>query len=409
MQKKNYDVVIVGAGVSGLMLAKLLNKSKLKVLLIEKRSSIKKLKNYQFGTFGDIVKKFKLTKYVIANYSKFGCYSINEKIIRTYKKNTFQVVDLNKFASDIKLDCDVITNFQIKQIDRIDKKVSINNNIKTKLIVDCSGDQKIVSRKLKILRKKSIIDAYSVSFEMDNCAIPSEQMQEFRFIADIRYGSLGVWFYPFSQTKCQIGLTDFYSDKFTLTDRQEKNLKKYIRTIKPFKTWLENAKITNIVKKVGPTTTKTVFVDDNFLACGDAAGAGTPYIAEGFRIGLEMALSAKQAIEKAFEENDFSKETLKIHEENFKQIDRHYTWSVILRFLMLNFFTTKSYDLFIHRLNKLTNKEYYDSLRSNFTFKIIFKLLTIPFLFNILSNAITNKSQVKKDIALNSQKNEQQR
>jgi len=396
--KKEYDVVIVGAGVSGLMLAKLLNNSSLNILLLEKRDTIKKLHNYRLGTFGDIIKKFNLNEYTIANYSKFGCYSVKEKIVRKYPKDTFGVVDMNKLSQDTKLNCEIITNFNIKQLSYTDEKIKINNEFTTKIIVDCSGDKKIIANKLKLNASKKTIDAYSVAFEMENCTIPLAEMEEFRFIADIRYGSLGVWFYPFSESSCQIGLTDFYSEKFPLVDRQEDNLKKYIRKIEPFKTWLKDANIINAVKKTGPTTTKSTIYADNFLACGDAAGAGTPYIAEGFRIAAEMAESAKKTIDLAFKKEDFTKETLAIHEQNFKAINKHYTWSIILRHLMLNHFTTRSYDIFIKRLNKLSNQEYYDALRSNFTFKIVFKILNTNLLFNVLGNILTNKSQIKKDI-----------
>lgn len=400
---EQYDVAIIGAGVAGLTLTKLLEDSKLKVLLIEKRKNLESLENYRFGTFGDIVKKFHLEKYVIKNYSKFGCYSVNEKIIRKYPVKTFQVVDMRNFVKNTILKCDILTNFPVTTVHRDKDKIIINNKITTRIIVDCSGDQKIVAHKLNLLNKETV-DAFSVSFEITNCTIPKNALQEFKFIADINYGSLGLWFYPYSQTECQIGLTDFFSKKFPLIDRQESNLKKYTKNVEPFNIWLKNSNIANVTKKVGPTTTLTTFYDDNFLACGDAAGAGTPYIAEGFRIAVEMALSAKETIEIAFVKKDFSKKVLRNHKENFKKIDNHYTWSTILRNLMLNHFTTKSYDLFIKRLNKLTNQEYYDALRSNFTFRIISKILGPKIILNIIYNILTRKSQVKSDIKQNAKR-----
>ena len=323
MQKKNYDVVIVGAGVSGLMLAKLLNKSKLKVLLIEKRNTIKSLANHRYGTFGKTVKKFRLEKYVIKNYSKFGFWSKNAKAIKQYKPNTFQVVDMNNFAKNLKLTCNTLLNYNIKNITRKENNIIINNQISTKIIVDCSGDQKIVSKKL-YSRNKDTTNMFCTALEMKNCHINKNALNEFSFPVNMLYSNAAFWFYPYTNTTCQIGIADFYSKNNPVIGDQKRRLLDYIKNEKPFKTWLKNAKITELVQKTGPTTEEITFFDDNFLACGDAAGAGTPLVGEGFRIALEMSLSAKNVIELAFAKNNFSKKILQQHKQNFKKIDKYY-------------------------------------------------------------------------------------
>ena len=66
MAEKRYDVIIVGAGISGLKLAELLNDSKLNVLLVEKRPTIKKLVNHIYGVIPwEYIEKWDLHKYLI--------------------------------------------------------------------------------------------------------------------------------------------------------------------------------------------------------------------------------------------------------------------------------------------------------------------------------------------------------
>jgi flavin-dependent dehydrogenase len=85
MKKRVYDVIIVGAGLGGLKLAELLNNSKLKVLLIEKRNTIKKLVGHIYGTYWETIKKWKLQKYIIRKCG-WGFYTTENKEFRPLKK-----------------------------------------------------------------------------------------------------------------------------------------------------------------------------------------------------------------------------------------------------------------------------------------------------------------------------------
>jgi len=390
--RKEYDIVIVGAGVAGLMLAKLLNNSKLNILLIEKRDTIKELANHRYGTFSDTIKKYALEKYVIKTYSHFIFLSAKEKANKKYTNGTLQVVDMNTFARKLNLNCDILLNYNITKVERKNNIISIDNKITTKLIVDCSGDTKTIATKLNLIEDKISTDMFCTAFEMTNCNIPRKALDEFMFMAHLKYSNVGFWFYPYSETTCQIGIADFVSKKIKKPTNQKKDLIKYYKTIHPFNKWLANGDIVETVSKIGPTTQLTSFVDDNFLACGDAAGAGTPIVGEGFRISLEMALSAKQTIDKAFSKNDFSKKTLYQHQQNFKKISKYYKWSTLTRFLILNFFTNKEYDIFTSNLGKLPNKNYFKMLRSEIIFQTISKVINLKLTFNILKNLFTSKN-----------------
>jgi len=117
MSKKEYDVIIVGAGIGGLTLAKLLDKSKLNVLLLERRPTMKKLVNHIYGTPWVYVKKWKLQKYIVQKCG-FGFYGPNKRTFKKLNKGPFTVVDMNPWARSMKLTCDVKTKVNIQKLRR---------------------------------------------------------------------------------------------------------------------------------------------------------------------------------------------------------------------------------------------------------------------------------------------------
>lgn len=383
-----YDIIIIGAGVSGLYLAKLLNNSDLKVLLIEKRNTIMRLPNHKYGTFRETVKKFSLERFVIKNFTKFGFYGSEEGTCFSYEADLFSVVDMNKFAKTLKLTCDVKTGYTLRKVERTNNKIIVNETFEAKIIVDCSGNSQVVSHHLGLQRNNDL-QMFSTSFELIHCNISSKRLDEFWFMTDLHYTNVGLWFYPYSKTKCQIGHTDFYSASFPIIKDQEKSLPAFIKNVEPYSTWLKDSKITEIVRKTGPTTTLSSLYSDNFISCGDAAGAGTPIVGEGFRIALEMALSAHETIMKAFKQVDFSKKVLINHKNNFnRKIGKYYIWSRLLRHLILHYFSNKEYDSFAKNLGKLSREELYLALKSEFSGSILFKMVDLEMLFGITKNAI---------------------
>ena len=286
---KSYDIIIVGAGVSGLMLAKLLDDSKLKVLLIENRSTIKKLWNHRYGTFKETVEKFNLEKYVIKKYKKFafGMSELEKQTVLSYHDYRFQIVDMNLFAKDLKLKCDVLTKFNIKKIRRMNGKIVIfnkNNKYAANIVVDCSGCSQVVSHHLKRPEKKDSINFLNTFLELSNCNIPKEFTDRVYFPHHFLYMNIPLCLYPYSRTECQFGHSDLVSNKFPLVKGQAKSIYLFMQNEEPYKTWFKDAKVKEKVRKISSTTITRSLVDDNFIACGEAGGATTPMLGEGFRI-----------------------------------------------------------------------------------------------------------------------------
>ncbi|MEE9525144.1 MAG: NAD(P)/FAD-dependent oxidoreductase [Candidatus Woesearchaeota archaeon] len=391
-KKEIYDVVIVGAGVSGLMLSKLLNKSKLKVLLVEKRNTIKKLVNYRYGTLKEAVDKFNLQKYVIKKYKKatFGISDLSRQVVFSYPNYFAQIVDMNLFAKDLKLKCDVHTSFNLKSVSRIEHGFKLFDGKKeyfTKMLVDCSGHDQIVSKLLGRPAKDST-DFINISLELSNCNIPDNISDRFLFPQYRTTRNMLLWIYPYSRTRCQFGQADLISKKILKVGNEEKSIK-YIMKQEPYKNWFKNAKINDKIERIASTTITRPIIEDNLITCGEAAGATTPILGEGFRISLDMADYAYKTVISAFEKGDLSKRSLKGYEREFyKKYKKYYPISTFLRFLEMRYVNTKEYDMFSQRLKKLNNDEFIDFVGSKITWRKFFKLMSLALVFSILINVI---------------------
>jgi len=396
MKKENkYDVIIVGAGVAGLMLARFLNESSRKVLLVEKRNTIKKLNNSIFGLNREPVEKFGLANIILREYDKFaiGGRRPQDWFFHKHKTKPFVVVDFDKMAKNFKPNCDVLTNFEVTKVKRLKNSISItdknNQAYSGKIVVDCSGSAEVISKKLGYKDKKTRYDFYNISYELENCDIPDKilDLPSFPFFG-FKYSNLPFWMYPYSNTKCQFGKAEIVSKNFPLVKNNEQYLLHAMQKIKPYSNWFKNAKIVKKTEGLARQTISKTIVDDNFLSCGDAAGATTPLLGEGSRIGMEMAFLATETIAKAFDFNNFSKEFLKSYEKNFnKLIGKYYFRNRIFKWIYLRYFTDETFALSIRNLNNWDEAEYIQFYRSELSIPMLYKLLSFRIILSVLKNA----------------------
>ena len=170
-------------------------------------------------------------------------------------------------------------------------------------------------------------------------------------------------------------MSEWTGEKHLSTDEMKKRFENYVRTFPPFSRIFKDAKIKDVIIKIGPTTdVHNTLVEDNYIAVGDAGGAGTPFIGLGFYTGLEMADYARKTILQAFENNDYSKSTLKMYEKMFnKQFGRWYKWSRLLRQVFMKYSTNREFDNMCKRMECFSDDEYYNILMSYITPKMLFK------------------------------------
>ncbi|MBW3021431.1 NAD(P)/FAD-dependent oxidoreductase [Candidatus Woesearchaeota archaeon] len=390
MKKKVYDVVIVGAGVSGLMLSKLLSDSNLDIILVEERKDIKFPLNFIFGTFKETVTKFKLQKYVVGKWKTFVFHNTKEKASKKYQDYAFQAVDMRLFAKDITPKIKTKTNLKVIRTERKDHILGIidkkGNKIFGKIVVDCTGGKQVISKLLGI-NTKNVLNYNNISYELKNCNIPDYEMVIIP--TDLTTCNVGMWIYPFSKGKCQIGHAHIFSDEFPNISNQEKTFKQYIRNTEPYRGWFKNMEIESKVNQVSGTTLLSSLVEDNYISIGDAAGTTTPQFGEGFRPALETALIASNHIKKAFKNNNFSKKYLKKYENEIrKTLGSKYFWGKFARFLLLRGFTNKEYNIFTKRLNTFSNEDFRRFFKTDIDLKYFVKLFTPKLLLLIIINLI---------------------
>lgn len=385
---KKYDVIIVGAGLGGLYLANLLNESKLKVLLIEKRDTIKLLTKNYFGTFQEDVERYDLQKYVLYECD-WGMYATHNKYFNNLKGRTLQILEMNAWAQSLTLNCDTKLNTEIIDICKKndDSLSALDQNYveyNAKIIVDASGISQVISKHLHI--EPSKIDFLNYVYIMENHSLKNKS--EMFYFQDSTLTNCGGWFHTLEDGKCLVGCAEYTIPKSLGPNELKKRLDSYIQNFNPLKKYLKNAKIVEEFCMAGPTTTAhTSVVEDNYISIGDAAGAGGPFIGDGFRMALAMAESAKKTIENAFVENNFSKIALASHANNYyEEFTKWYKWSYLFRFIYIRYLTNHELNLLIPILKKIPSDDYYAILRSKFTPLILFRLLTFKLFCNIIKN-----------------------
>ncbi|MGD9275683.1 MAG: NAD(P)/FAD-dependent oxidoreductase [Candidatus Pacearchaeota archaeon] len=388
MTKKEYDVIIVGAGISGLRLAEKFNKSKLKVLLIEKKVQIKKLKIGYYGTFHEYVDKLGIRKYAI-NKSGFGIYSTEYKFYEELKGHKACVIDLAPWAASRKLNCEIRTGADIISLKRENQGITLEDNHKNKyyakIVVDCSGYAQVISTLLGI--KKSSCDFLDHVFLLEK---PGLKVNQFLYFQDSDLTNIGGWFHPLGKGRYLIGCSELTS-KHSLTKKElRKRLVRYIDNFDPLSKYLKGAKIIEEFSDTGPTTViHSSIIGDNYIGVGDAAGAGTPFIGDCVRVAMVMADNAYESILQAFKKNDFSRKAFKNYEDKFnEEFGKWYKWSYLFRFIFRRYLSNREFNLMCKRLENFSHDDFYDVLLSRISPRLIWKLFNFKIAFFTFLNII---------------------
>ncbi len=379
----------MGAGLGGLYLANLLNNSDLNVLLIEKRDTIKTLTKNYFGTFQEDVERHNLQEYVLYECG-WGMYATKGKYFNNLKGRTLQILEMNAWAESLNLNCTVKLNTEIITIrkKKDDSMSVLDQNYQeynARLIIDASGIAQAISKHLHI--KPSKIDFLNYVYVMENHTLKNKS--EMFYFQDGNLTNCGGWFHTLEDGKCLVGCAEYTIPKSLGPKELKKRLDSYIQNFNPLNKYLKNATIVEEFCMAGPTTTAhESVVEDNYLSIGDAAGAGGPFIGDGFRMALAMAESARDTIDLAFKENNFSTGTLSFHAKNYyNEFTKWYKWSYLFRFVYVRYLTNKEFNLLIPILKKLPSDDYYAILRSKFTPLILFRLITPGLAYGIIKNA----------------------
>lgn len=301
-----YDVIIVGGGTAGLMLARELGKFKRKTLLLDRK---KDLLNFSFKTLGSFMNldDFGLSENIVAQ--PINKVTIHSKRVKTEIKDNLYILDkeiLHKELID-SLDDDFITiktgihitsileeGSKEKYTYVVDKK---GIQYKAKIFVDASGTNGVISKKVRLLGDDYKL-ATGVEYNVKYLGDPNEMHL---LIGKTYEGGYG-WIFPLKNERAIIGFG-------TLDKKLIKGLKERLNRI------IELPKIKKLVIKdndiveggsIPITPVLEKFVLNNLICVGDSVSQVNPIAGEGYKFIFEAAIMASKAIKNSLEVDDLS-------------------------------------------------------------------------------------------------------
>lgn len=313
---ENFDVVIIGGGTAGLILARELGKFKRKTLVLDRK---KDLLEFSFNTLGSFLnlKEFGLTTDVVAQ--EIATISFHSNNIKRKVKSDLYILDKKKVHIEILKSIDdefveIKTGIDIKSIKHnkegyftavVDKnKVSYFGEI----FIDASGTNAVISKKVG-LRAKKVDLATGVEYNVKYLGNPSEMHL---LIGKIYQGGYG-WIFPLKGNRAIIGFGTF-DEKIVKELKQRLNKILDLPKIKKLVT-KDNEKVEGGSIPITPVLEK--FVLNNLVCVGDSVSQVHPIVGEGYKFIFEAALIASKAIEKSLKNKDLN--YLVEYESNWKK------------------------------------------------------------------------------------------
>jgi digeranylgeranylglycerophospholipid reductase len=361
-----FDVVIAGAGFTGLYLAQLLSK-KYKVCIVEKNSTISGPLNTTGSTMietsDDIFSLFSIPKNLLINsYNSIEISSQKSKVIspaggfewglldvfalRNYLYNSFQD------SAEVLLEHEALNLIKegsgYKGVEVYDKQQKIKKTISAKIIVDATGSKISLASKAGIKTPKHLANCFQVDADVSNQVVDSSKINMY---LGFDFCSAGyAYVFPISENRVRIGAcgtSDFSKLKFNA----EESFQKFLKYI--------GYDLQNIDNEVNVSVFTGGVVKNNshlnFISLGDAAGYISPVIGEGIRFAFHSAGIASDLIEECLKTNNFAPL------RRFNSLwNKRFGFKFYLGYLMQWVFahlTNSLMNVFISRVKSITQKD----------------------------------------------------
>ena len=291
---KKYDVVIVGAGPSGLRCAEKLADSKLSILLLEKKSIVgDKIcaggitrKSYKLMKFPDEIIEHKVDMIGLHSENYHNDKKLPEPFIYTVNRHTFGKWQLNRLKG---LDVTYRNNSTVTTIS--DHSITINNEeeIEFKYLVGADGPNSLVRRHLKIPVEKVLATVQYI--------IPSkDQTARMEIYLDNRYfHSWYAWSFPHEDS---ISVGACCDPKYMSGKKLKENIHNWLEA--------ENYDITEASNESYPISYDyRGFQFGNIFLAGEAAGLASGLTGEGI---YQSLVSGEEIAGKILDKNYSSKD-----------------------------------------------------------------------------------------------------
>lgn len=304
---KNYDVIIVGAGVAGLSLTSELADTSFNILLLDKKKNAEDVRYNTSGSFID-PKQWELPNSIFNPVHRLLFWSKNEVVI---KEGLAYIIDRKKLLRFLEKKSRENKNLKIEYGLKIKETIfdtqgikylvySKNENdvqVSARIIIDCSGASAIIGRKTDMVTSKPII-AFGAEYLVP---LKKEVHTADLFVGANLKGGYG-WIFPKDPRTAIVGYGTLSRECFP-------NVEKYLRGMWHIKRVSERCDLNPLEKNLAVFRTgKPIsrFTERNLLLVGDSALQANPLIGEGIKFIMDASRIVSKWIKISIENNDLN-------------------------------------------------------------------------------------------------------